>query len=60
MKQMIMTTPAKDATQIEKKLFDISTRILDMKVKGQINEALIKFYKAQLKKLPNHVDYTNV
>lgn len=59
-KEVIMSTPSADATEAEKEIFKLSVKILGMKLTGQLDSALYEYYKNQLKKLPVHVNYTDV
>lgn len=56
LREMIMTTPAADATDVEKALFTMEVQILNAYLQGGLSSEIINFYKAQLDKMPEHVE----
>lgn len=60
LKQAIMTNPAEDATELEKKVFKYPVGILSRFMAGALSPEVIDFYKKQLKKMPGHTGRANI
>jgi hypothetical protein len=59
-RESILSTPAVDATEIEKEIFSDSLEVLNDYVTDAMSEEVFDFYKSQLRRLQHHQDISNI